>query len=41
MTRAMVLASIRIFPVKSLRGVSVEQALVEPWGLRGDRRWLV
>src|SRR5262245_6274694 len=37
----MVLASIRIFPVKSLAGVPVAQARVEPWGLAGDRRWLV
>src|SRR5262245_8936505 len=37
----MVLASIRIFPVKSLRGVVVEEAVVEPWGLAGDRRWVV
>jgi uncharacterized protein YcbX len=37
----MVLASIRLFPVKSLGGVSVEHATVERWGLRHDRRWLV
>src|SRR5262245_53711372 len=37
----MVLSAIRIFPVKSLRGVSVEEARVEPWGLEDDRRWLV
>jgi uncharacterized protein YcbX len=37
----MELASIRVFPVKSLGGVQADEALVEPWGLRGDRRWLV
>jgi hypothetical protein len=37
----MVLSAIRIFPVKSLGGVLVDEALVEPWGLAGDRRWLV
>lgn len=29
----------RIYPVKSLGGVDVESARVEPWGLEGDRRW--
>jgi uncharacterized protein YcbX len=37
----MKLESIRVFPVKSLGGVRVEEAQVEPWGLAGDRRWLV
>jgi len=37
----MVLASIHIYPVKSLGGVSVPEVEVEPWGLRDDRRWLV
>jgi uncharacterized protein YcbX len=27
--------------VKSLGGVDVQEAYVEPWGLRDDRRWLV
>ncbi len=35
------LASIGIHPVKSLRGSSATEAEVEPWGLRGDRRFLV
>jgi uncharacterized protein YcbX len=35
------LDAIRVFPVKSLGGVRVEEAHVEPWGLAGDRRWLV
>lgn len=30
---------LRIYPVKSLAGGSVDEALVEPWGLAGDRRW--
>jgi uncharacterized protein YcbX len=36
-----VLTSIHIYPVKSLGGVDVQAAYVEPWGLRDDRRWLV
>lgn len=35
------LTSIHRFPVKSCRGESVDSALVEPWGLSGDRRWMV
>ncbi|NUR74203.1 MAG: MOSC domain-containing protein [Hamadaea sp.] len=35
------LASIHLYPVKSLGGVTVDEAAVEPWGLRHDRRWLV
>lgn len=31
--------SIRIYPVKSLGGIAVESAVVEPWGLAGDRRF--
>ena len=30
---------LRIYPVKSLGGAPVDEALVEPWGLAGDRRW--
>jgi uncharacterized protein YcbX len=33
--------SLHIFPVKSMAGVSVPAAQVKPWGLQGDRRWLV
>jgi len=32
---------IRRYPVKSFRGEDVERADVEPWGLAGDRRWMV
>ncbi len=34
-------SEIRIYPVKGLRGLSVAAAEVEPWGLAGDRRWMV
>ena len=34
-------SDIRIYPVKGLRGVSVGAAVVEPWGLVGDRRYMV
>jgi MOSC domain-containing protein len=37
----MTLAAINRFPVKSCRGHALPEALVEPWGLAGDRRWLV
>lgn len=30
---------LRTYPVKSLAGTDLESALVEPWGLEGDRRW--
>ncbi|HEU4998692.1 MAG TPA: MOSC N-terminal beta barrel domain-containing protein [Lapillicoccus sp.] len=30
---------LRLYPVKSLGGVEVESAVVEPWGFAGDRRW--
>ncbi|MCU1630964.1 MAG: hypothetical protein JWP64_5913 [Pseudonocardia sp.] len=35
------LAAVARYPVKSCRGHSVGSAVVEPWGLAGDRRWLV
>lgn len=34
-------ASIHIYPVKAGRAVDLAEAEVEPWGLAGDRRWLV
>ena len=34
-------AEIRIYPVKGLRGFAVDEAVVEPWGLAGDRRFMV
>lgn len=35
------LAEIYRYPVKSCRGEALHAALVEPWGLAGDRRWMV
>ena len=35
------LVGIAVHALKSARGVQVETADVEPWGLRGDRRWAV
>lgn len=29
------------FPVKSCRGQALASATVEPWGLQGDRRWMI
>lgn len=34
-------SDIRIYPVKGLRGRSVREAVVHPWGLDGDRRYMV
>ncbi|WP_129311048.1 MOSC N-terminal beta barrel domain-containing protein [Streptomyces sp. L2] len=35
------LQSIHVHPVKALRGFSPREAVVEPWGLAGDRRWVL
>ncbi|HEY5354747.1 MAG TPA: MOSC N-terminal beta barrel domain-containing protein [Streptosporangiaceae bacterium] len=35
------LASIHIYPLKAGRAVDLAESVVEPWGLAGDRRWLV
>ena len=35
------LSQLRRFPVKSCRGQELETAVVERWGLAGDRRWMV
>lgn len=35
------LTSIHRYPVKSMRGEALADAVVEPWGLAGDRRWMV
>ena len=32
---------VRVYPVKSMVGIGVDEAIVEPWGLAGDRRWAV
>ncbi|MEU6513798.1 MOSC N-terminal beta barrel domain-containing protein [Streptomyces sp. NPDC046978] len=34
-----VLHSLHVHPVKALRGQAPHEAVVEPWGLAGDRRW--
>ncbi|GAA4930123.1 MOSC domain-containing protein [Streptomyces coeruleoprunus] len=36
-----VLSSLHIHPVKALGGFSPARAVVEPWGLAGDRRWML
>lgn len=38
---ALTLTSIHRYPVKSMRGTDLDVSEVEPWGLVGDRRWLV
>jgi len=38
---ALRLTDIWRYPVKSCRGHRLTQAVVEPWGLAGDRRWMV
>jgi uncharacterized protein YcbX len=35
------LASIHIYPLKAGRAVDLHESWVEPWGLAGDRRWLL
>jgi MOSC domain-containing protein len=35
------LSAVCIYPVKGGRAVSLTESRVEPWGLAGDRRWLV
>jgi uncharacterized protein len=35
------ITGITLFPVKSLRGCARQSAVVEPWGLAGDRRYMV
>ena len=35
------LASIHIYPLLAGRAVDLSESAVEPWGLAGDRRWLV
>jgi uncharacterized protein YcbX len=38
---ALSLTGINRYPIKSCRGHAVESAVVEPWGLAGDRRWML
>lgn len=37
----MQIRDIWLYPVKGLRGQSVLETDVEPWGLAGDRRWMI
>ena len=39
--RRRMLASVHIYPLKGGRAVDLDEAVVEPWGLAGDRRWLL
>ena len=34
-------ASVHIYPLKGCRAIDLGESLVEPWGLAGDRRWLL
>ncbi|SDJ38555.1 MOSC domain-containing protein [Streptomyces indicus] len=36
-----ILHSIHVHPLKAARGFAPSEAVVEPWGLAGDRRWLL
>jgi uncharacterized protein YcbX len=38
---SLTLTELRRFPVKSCRGQQLETAVVERWGLAGDRRWML
>ncbi|MGB8960477.1 MAG: MOSC domain-containing protein, partial [Pseudonocardiaceae bacterium] len=38
---ALTLTGINRYPIKSCRGHGLPQATVEPWGLAGDRRWML
>lgn len=35
------LSALHVYPVKSIRGTAPGEAAVEPWGLAGDRRWML
>ncbi|SHJ04736.1 hypothetical protein SAMN02745146_2109 [Hymenobacter daecheongensis DSM 21074] len=41
MAAPLLLTDLYIYPVKSLGGIRVTEAVVEPRGLRHDRRWLI
>jgi uncharacterized protein YcbX len=38
---ALTLAAINRYPVKSCRGEALTRGTVQPWGLAGDRRWMI
>ncbi|MGP3981760.1 MOSC domain-containing protein [Streptomyces sp. KR80] len=35
------LRAVHVHPVKSVAGHGLDEAVVEPWGLAGDRRWML
>jgi uncharacterized protein YcbX len=35
------LTGVNRYPIKSCRGHALDKAVVEPWGLAGDRRWML
>src|SRR5688572_4140058 len=37
----MEVASLHIYPVKSLRGINIDSAVMEKRGFRYDRRWMI
>ena len=37
----MYVSALHVYPFKSARGLSPTAAVVEPWGLAGDRRWML
>jgi uncharacterized protein len=39
--RAGTLVSVHIYPMKGGRAIDLTESAVEPWGLAGDRRWLL
>ncbi len=38
---SVVVSGLRRYPIKSCRGEELTRATVEPWGLAGDRRWML
>lgn len=38
---ALTLTGINRYPIKSCRGHALDDVVVEPWGLAGDRRWML
>lgn len=34
-------SALAVHPLKSGRGIPRAQVVVDPWGVRGDRRWMV
>ena len=37
----MILSELNIYPIKSCRGISLAEAIVEERGLQFDRRWML